>query len=234
MASSGKKVRRPWPKEDTERLLKLLARGRSHVQCARALGRSLRSIQTKLTFLGKTRICSMRGKRRFEILWSDRDDSTLSKLIQRYSVEQLCERLGRTRYAVWRRSSDLGLSKKTPPPWEYGDIVAVLRSAAPHSRVTLNHARTAKAVSVKRCRLRRLHMSGKLNDYIRTVPGAPLKKCHRFDDAYPPGLYCDWARLNRKAKDKIAREYLAREAERDRQRAARELWLVRCPKRPSR
>ena len=227
MVRGRKNIRRPWTEENTQRFVQLLASGKTLTQCAATMGRSLRSIRAKFSRLDRTRTLSTLGKRRYEILWSERDDATLKKLIRHCSVEQICERLRRTRHAVWRRTSELGVSKKLPPPWEYCDVMELIRSSAPLGAIKLKHPRTVKAISLHRLRLRKLHASGKLERYLSALPGAPGGKLVSFGGCLPPGLRYSSIRPNRAAYAARAERIRERELEHNRKEAAWRKWRER-------
>jgi len=82
------------------------------------------------------------------------------------------------------------------------------------------------AIDVLKRRLRKLFEIGRLNSYLRQRPDAPAKIVN-FGGRYPPGLKFAGARLTDTAKSKRAKEYLAREVERERQKAAFKKWQTR-------
>lgn len=217
--------RRKWTEQETARLLDARKRGKSYTRCATMLRRSYRSIAAKLRKLRATRGSPQRGKRRFELDWSLREERVVRRFYSTLGPSVLAERLNRTAAAVSRRAYDLRLLRPAPR-WCYCDVITVLMSAVPANRVKLQSNRTATAIHLIRVRLRFMSRTGHLDAYLKNRPGAPAKRA-KFDGHFPPGLRFGGYKLTEKGKAMRAREYVAREAERERQREARKKWQAK-------
>jgi hypothetical protein len=193
------------------------------------LGRTLKQVGNRLYTLGATNGNSLKGKQQFEIRWSKQEEAVLRTHYRALGCSVLAQRFGRTAKSVTAKARKMGIA--TPKPWWcYADVYELLHDHAPARNYRLKSKRTAHAVSLLRRRLRKLYESGQLRAYLRKRPGAPAKLVD-FGGRYPPGLRCAGARLTQKGKDKRAREYLAQEAERERQKAAFKKWKAQQSKR---
>jgi len=220
---------RPWTVIDTERLLRSY-RDVSAKECARLLGRSLRSIEGKLRAVeaAKKRARNWTdGKRAYDIAWTLGQVRTLRATYGREATVNIASRLGRTVGAIQKKASLLRLRIAVPSTeWQYRDIVLLLDLAVPIAQLPLSVPRTRKAVSSMKGRLKEKFRDGTLEAYLSSLAGAPPRK-RRAE--CPRGLAVNWSAMNRLAKDKRAGEYLAREAERERQKAAFKKWQASAP-----
>lgn len=224
MARRIRSGRRPWTDAETKRLLKARGQGKTLAECAALLGRTHSMVQNKLRRLGATRSNSMRGKRAFEIRWSARDERTVKCTYGHCRAEQLATRLCRTRCAIYSRAFHLRVTAARAEYWSHADLVAVLTWRVPPCQLRLASPRTHPAIQGMKSRLRQLWKSGQLNAFLASRSETFKAKPLRFGRGMPPGLTIDWARLSSRAKDKRAREYLARATEHERQKAALEKW----------
>ena len=112
------------------------------------------------------------------------------------------------------------------PRWGYADVREILTQYTSARSYRLRSKRTAQAIALLRARLRNLYENGRLNAYLRRRPGVPAKIVN-FGGRYPPGLKFAGVRLTAHGKANRAREYLDREAERERQKAALKKWQAR-------
>lgn len=229
---AGRKIRL-WNEQEIM-TLRSLYRSSSAGVCALALGRSRASIECKLR-----RICADRKKRPNSTLgmpaaqskWSPREVQVLSKYYRELEIIALSERLGRTPEAICKKAQLLGIRKRPPASrWSYSDVVRVLESNVPPAQLKLSLRRSDDAVySMKRLLTIKIS-EGVIDTFLALLPGAPASIAYRKKQWLPPGLRRGWSRLTRTAKDTRAREYLAREAERERQKAARDRWRANRPK----
>ncbi len=214
MARRVRSGRRPWTDAETKRLVKAREQGLTHQACAALLGRTPKMVAEKLRRLGATRSNSMRGKRVFEIRWSARDDRTVRCAYGHCRADRIAQRLSRTRHSVYKRAIRLEVSAPRSEYWSYADLALLLTRRVPPRELRLGSVRTRQAIHSMKVRLRQLWRTGQLITFLASRPGAPNAQTLRLGRHIPPGLDTDWARLSSKAKDRRAREYLAREAKR--------------------
>lgn len=203
--------------------------GKTYQQCASVVGRTVKQIAYKLSYMGATKPHPNRGKRLFEIRWSARELRLTQLMYPQYSAPVISRRIGRSAVAVRERASELGIRKREPI-WGYHDLAAILTSIAPPRCITLSCSRTSGAIANAKLHLRRLFAANRLDEYLQTRPGAPKTHCLRFGRTYPPGLKICWRRLSKQAQNRHVQDYLAREAARARQNAAWKKWKARQAK----
>lgn len=225
MVSKGYARPRKWTEQETARLLSARQRGKTYAQCALMLGRRPDQVRNKLRKMGATSGNSLKGKRLYEILWSDRELTVLKRHYGALGPSAIAERLGRTARSVSTKAIKIGAASQKLK-WPYADVVALLVQREPMRHPTLLSQRSARAIVLLKCRLRKLHHAKRLDAYIRRRPGAP-RHCVKFGSLFPPGLKLASVRLTSKGKANRAREYLDQEAERERQKAAFKKWQAR-------
>ncbi len=222
MSIVGARRRREWSTRETARLLSARKRGMTYAQCASILGRTPKQVKNKLYKLGATNGNSLRGKRQYEIRWSGRDETVMRLHYSALGPSFMAERLRRTFDSVSTKAIKLGLA--TPKPrWCYADVLELLITHAPACKRRLTSNRSVNAIVLLKKRLRKLFETGRLCRYLKQRPGAP-RRIVEFSGRYPPGLKFAGVRLTKNGKAKRARDYLAREAERERQKGASKKW----------
>jgi len=226
VCSRRRHVRRLWTSQEVARLLSLRSAGKSYEACAAALHRTRSQIGHKLRYLNVTRRIASRGKRLFEIRWTAKEVNTARTLYATHTAAEVAQRLGRTVSAVIVQLQGIAKRNKCCP-WRYDDVVCVLECVST-ATLRLEPQRTRDAIRYKRYVLRKLFRRGCLDRYLATLPGAPRKKCLKFGGCLPLGLKFSGIRLTAKAKVARADVYVAREAERERQKAAFKNGRSRC------
>ena len=216
---------RKWTVRETARLLAARKLGKTYAQCASLLRRTEKQVECKLYKMEATRGNSLKGKKKYEILWNEREQAVLRAHYALLGPSAIAQRLRRTVRSVEVKAYKLGLAPPKPR-WCYADVREILTNYVPARSNRLRSKRTAQAISHLRARLRKLYISDRLDAYLRQRPGAPAKLID-FHGRYPPGLKFAGARLTQKGKEKRAREYIAREAEHERQEAAFKKWQAR-------
>jgi len=227
MGRKRKSRPRSWAAQETVRLLSARRRGKTYAQCALMFERTPEQIRGKLRRMGVTSGSSAEGKRQHEIQWSQRELAVLKNHYVALGPSVIAERLGRTARSVSSKATRIGLVP-LKPKWCYADLVALLIEREPIRHPTLLSKRSARAMALQKNRLRKLHNASRLETYLKRTPGAPAH-CIKFGAHYPPGLKFSGVRLTAKGKSKRAGEYLAREAERERQKAAFKKWQASAP-----
>lgn len=224
-----KSLHRKWSVTEIARLLSARRQRKTYKECALSLGCTFFQVGYRLRRLRATKKSSTRDKFGYEILWKRADLEKVRRLYPYLSASAIAVRLVRTPNAVRNKVRALGLRKQREG-WCYADVLRLLRSTTSIQHLRLSAPRTRKAISAKKRRLLLHFLRGRLDECIANASGAPTSGAVRFGRTFPPGLHVGSLRLSRRGKEKRARMYLTREAERERQKAAIKKWQARQPR----
>lgn len=110
--------RRPWTERDRERLVEYLNQGMNHVEIAGRLHRSTNSIRQ---YCCRHKISSPLATKP----WTEEEVRILRKMAPNHTLEEVTERIGRTRNAVYLHALGLGLKfapAENPRAWSEEDL----------------------------------------------------------------------------------------------------------------
>lgn len=138
-----------WSVEEVAKLKALEARRLTYKEIGRRLNRSKRCVGSKLAYMGIRRWTSTtRSKRRFELVWSDREKRVVRENYKTCGPTLLAERLGRSASAVRHLGRSLGLARPKNRDWKAADF-AVLAQPISIPEMATQLRRTKSAVSRK-------------------------------------------------------------------------------------